>query len=114
MLASLSDGSVESADYLAALSTATTEQVDEINKKWLAVQEGKNKMSDALTEQKLTVDQTYDAMMKKAKEAVDGLNLEETAAENSGKTIAGIAQGIADHVPDVKSQVDASYSISSK
>ena len=107
MLASLSDGSVESADYLAALSTATKEQVDEINKKWLAVQEGKNKMSDALTEQKLTVDQTYDAMMKKAKEAVDGLNLEKTAAENSGKTIAGIAQGIADHVPDVKTQVDA-------
>ncbi|MBO6092520.1 MAG: hypothetical protein J6P40_02680 [Oscillospiraceae bacterium] len=106
VLASLSDGSVESADYLSALANATDEQVKEINEKYKAVQEGKESLATTLSQQKLTVDETYQAMYEKAKEAVKNLDLAGEAAENSGKTIAGIAQGISDHVPDVSSAVD--------
>lgn len=107
LLASLSDGSVESADYLAALATATDDQVKEINEKYKAVEDNKKKMADQLTDQKLTVDQTYQEMVDAARKAIEELDLGQQAADASGKTVAGLAQGIADHVGDVQTQVDA-------
>ena len=107
ILASLSDGSVESADYLAALAEATEDEVSAINAQWQAVQEGKKKLADGLTDQKLTVDQTYKDMVDKAKQAVAELDLGQQAADAAGNTVAGLAQGIADHVGEVQTQVDA-------
>ena len=106
LLASLSDGSVESADYLIALSEASKEEVEAINAQWKAVQDGKQKMAEGLSDQKLTVDQTYQQMVDKAKETVAQLDLGQQAADASGNTVAGLAQGIADHVGDVQQQVD--------
>lgn len=106
LLASLSDGSVESAEYLTQL-VADPEAAKQIDALYNQVQEKKKELTDALSQQQLTVDQVYQQMLDDAKAAVAGLDLEGSAQENSGKTIAGIAQGIADHVPDVKEQVDA-------
>lgn len=46
-------------------------------------------------------------MAEKAREAVAALDLEGDAATNSGKTVAGIAKGISDHVSEVQSAVDS-------
>ena len=106
LLASLSDGSVESAEYLAGL-VSNPEQAKAVDALYQQVQEKKNQFTDALTEQKLTVDETYDAMVAKAQEAVDGLNLGQSAQDAMGATVAGLAQGIAEHVPEVADAVDS-------
>lgn len=106
LLASLSDGSVQSAEYLSQL-VASPEQAKEVDALYQQVQEKKKGFTDVLTEQKLTVDQTYDAMVEKAKTAIGELNLGEEAQDAMGETVAGLAQGISDHVPDVKDAVDA-------
>ena len=105
-LAFLSDGSVESAEYLTALA-ADPSKAREIDQQWQAVQEKKKEFTDRLTENQLTVDEVYQKMLADAQAAVEGLDLEEEAAENSGKTVEGIAQGIKDHVDDVADAVDS-------
>lgn len=108
VLASLSDGSTESADYLAALArTGDEESIKKLNELYAQVDAEKEGLTDVLTQQKLAADEQYDALVQKAKESVEALNLGDAATTAMGDTVAGIAQGIADHVPDVKEQVDA-------
>jgi hypothetical protein len=108
LLAELSDGSVESAQYLDAIvNDKTGKNVDDINKKYREIQEKKSALSKELANQQLTVDQTYQSLAAKAKEAVDALDLQGEAAANSGATVSGIAQGISEHVSEVASAVDS-------
>ena len=107
VLAALADGSEESYDYLEALAKASDSEVETINANYQAVIEKKQQLTDELTAQQLTVDDTYLSMAEKAREAVAALDMEELAAENTGKTVEGMAQGIANHVDDVKEAVDA-------
>ena len=105
LLASLSDGSVQSAEYLAQLvaSPEAAKKVDELFKQ---VQEKKKGFTDALTAQKLTVDDTYAAMVETAKKSISEMDLGDEASTALGNTVAGIAQGISSHVPEVRSAVD--------
>ena len=107
ILAQLSDGSVESYDYLEALAQAAPGEVEKINQNYQKVIDKKNELADELTGQQLAVDETYQSLQEKAAEAVAALDMGQTAAENAGKTVAGLAQGIADHVPDVQTAVDS-------
>ena len=107
VLAQLSDGSEESYDYLKELSQATPDEVKTINDNYQKVIDKKKELTDELSQQQLTVDKTYQTLAEKAKEAVDALNLEEMASENAGKTVAGVASGIAGHLPEVQEAVDA-------
>jgi hypothetical protein len=110
LLAFLSDGSTESAEYLAALvgdeSDAAKQAAREIDQTFKQVQSKKEQFTNELTDQQLTIDQTYQSLAEKAKEAVNALNLATEAQEATGATVEGVAQGIADHVDDVKEQVD--------
>lgn len=108
LLSALSDGSVESAQFLDALvnDTEGTTAAD-IDKLYQEVQAKKKQLTGALTEQQLAADQVYQSMAEEAKKAVEALDLESEAAENSGKTVAGIAQGIASHVSEVQIAVDS-------
>jgi hypothetical protein len=109
VLAQLSDGTAESYDVLAAIAEESegSDAIERINEAYAQVQEKKKQMTDELTKSQLTVDKTYESLAQKAKEAVDALDLQNEAAENTGKTVAGIAQGIGDNVDSVKTQVDA-------
>lgn len=108
LLAELSDGSVESAKYLDALvNDKSGRSIKEINDLYKQVQGQKAELSNELANQQLSVDQTYQSLAAKAKEAVAALDMKGEAAANTGETIAGIADGIAKHVPDVAAQVDA-------
>ena len=107
VLAYLSDGSAESYDYLEALAHGTTQDAEDINNAWESVIEKKKEMSAELTDQKLTVDETYQGMAEKAKEAVAELDLEEQAKENSGKTVAGITAGINEQLPGLETAIAA-------
>ena len=106
-LAQFTDGSVESAEWLHELASASKSDVKEINDLYSDVSKKKKELTDKLTGQNLTVDDVYKNLVDKAKEAIDKLDLESEAADNTGKTIQGIAQGIGDHVSEVSEQVDA-------
>lgn len=108
LLAYLADGSIESAEYLDALvNSGYTGIGAEIDQLFSEVSEKKSTLAGVLNEQKLTVDEIYKEMAAKAAEAVAALNLEEDAAEASGKTIYGVAEGISSQVPAVASAVDS-------
>jgi hypothetical protein len=106
LLASLSDGSVQSAEYLSELVN-NPEQAATVDALFKQVQESKKQFTDALTEQKLTVDDTYNSMVEKAKESISQMNLGDEAADAMGETISGLAQGISSHVGEVSDAVDS-------
>ena len=106
LLASLSDGTPESAEYLMQLVADPT-AAKEIDALYKQVQERKKEFTDELTQQQLTADQVYQNMAEEAKKAVAELDLGEQAKEYAGKTIAEMAQGITDNVDGVKTAVDS-------
>jgi hypothetical protein len=107
LLASLSDGSTESAEYLAGLVEAGPEAAQAVDELYQEVQAQKKSFTDALAEQKLAADETYDALVQKALQTVEDLNLGDEAESAMSDTVGGIAQGIADKVPEVQAAVDA-------
>ena len=107
LLAALSDGSVESADYLAALATASKGEIAELNKAYSDVQAGKETFTDALTEQKLAADETFQGIVDKANEMVTALDMADGTRDALYSTVEGMAQGIADAASDLQTQVDA-------
>ena len=106
-LASLSDGSKESAEYLHNLVEAGPEAAKEVSDLYDEVQEQKKTFTDALADQKLAADQTYDALVQKAIEAIGELNLGDEAEAAMEGTVGGLAQGIANKVGDVQAAVDS-------
>ena len=110
-LAQFADGSVESAEWLHNLtngaSAATEEQIDQINDLYEEVELGKSELTDTLAAQQLSIDQTFMTLQEKAAEAVAKLDMEGAAADNAGKTVNGVVQGLASKLPEVTEQVDA-------
>lgn len=107
MLAFLSDGSKESAEYLAGLVSGGKEQAQEVGTLYEEVAKKKQSFTDSLTEQKLTVDETYQGMIETAKDAMEQLDLGEEAADATASTVQGLAKGIRDNVPEVAQAIDS-------
>lgn len=111
IIAQLSDGSEESAQYLHAMAEAArsgdTAALTELNDAWKAVNEGKGKFVDTLTQQKLAVDEQYDAMVAKAEEAAKALDVSGIASQSTGNVITAMAKAIGDHVAEVAQNVNA-------
>lgn len=106
MLAMLSDGSVESAEMLKNL-VANPEAAKEVDSVLQEVGKKKEEFVNKLTDTQLVADELWKSMLEEAQTAVAGLDMESDAATNAGKTVTGMAQGIADHVPEVQSAVDS-------
>lgn len=108
LLSFLSDGSMESYEWLKELTDPKNAQTaGEISKKWDEVQQKKKNFTDTLSDSRLSMDETFQAMKTKAEEAVNALDMQGKASENTGKTIQGIAEGINANVPAVASAVDS-------
>ena len=103
----LADGSEASAAYLAAIAEADADQIAEINATWDTLTEKKEAFTDTLTEQRLAADEEYDALVEKAKQAAQDLDLSVEMGDNAGKSIQAIADAIKEHIPDIAEQVDA-------
>ena len=106
LLASLSDGSVQSAEYLASLvaSPAQAKQVDEL---FQQVQKKKGEFTNALTDQKLTVDETYQGMVDTAKAAIDDMRMGAEASEATAETVQGMIDGLKSKMPALSDEIDA-------
>lgn len=106
-LAQFADGSVESAEWLHELANASDTEREELNALYADVEKSKSELTDTLTAQNLSVDETYKNLAAQAKEAVAALDMQGEAAANTGKTVDAIVSEISNHVPDVAAQVDA-------
>ena len=112
LLATLSDGSLESAEYVSqmveALKTeegaAQVKQVDEL---FNQVQTQKEQFVNVLTQQKLAVDETYAALVENAKKAIAEMDMSGEAGDNATKTVSAIAEGLAGGVDSVSSAVNS-------
>ena len=107
MLASLSDGSKESAAYLKGLVEGGPEAASAVGELYKEVEEKKASFTQALTDQKLAVDETYQGMVDTAMEAIGDLNLYDEAESSLASTVEGIAAGINESYPEVKAAVDS-------
>lgn len=108
VLASLSDGSTQSFDYLKALATTgSAKEIEELNSAYAQVEAAKASLTDSLTEQRLAADSEFTALSDAATAAVASLDQYATAEGNMEHTVQGIADGIAAKVPAVQTQVDA-------
>ena len=108
ILATLSDGSQESYDYLYAI-TQYSGNIEELNKAYADVQAEAEKFTTTLTDQKLAADEDFKTLVDKVKEAVGGLDLGETTYDNVSKTLQGIIDACGDKSEAVKKAVDSIY-----
>ena len=106
LLASLADGSKESAEYLAGL-VGDAEGAAKVDEAFRRVTEKKKEFSDALAEQKLSADEIYDGLAQKAAESIAAMNLSGEAEEAMAATVDGLAQGIESEAGAVAKAVDA-------
>lgn len=106
LLASLSDGSVQSAEYLASL-VASPAQAKEVDSLFQQVQAKKNEFTNALTDQKLTVDETYQGMVETAKAAIDDMRMGADASEATAETVQGMIDGLKSKMPALSDEIDA-------
>lgn len=93
LLKSLSDGSVESAEILAGIVTATDEEIAELNKKWEATQEGKDTFAETLAEMQTDFDAKSAELKTKYDEAVEHFNQYSEAEANGIQTVRGVIDG---------------------
>ena len=109
LISSLSDGSVESAQYLDALVHDTTgKTAQEIDALFQEVQGKKSQLTDALTGQQLAVDDTYQKMAESARAAVEALaELPGAAGKNAGDIVKSITDALNKNVPGVEQAVSA-------
>lgn len=114
ILAALSDGSVESADYLRALATASEEDIKKLNKEWGKVEKAKEDLTANLTETKLAADEQFKGLVDAAQTAAEGLDVYNQAEGSMERTVQGIADGIAAKLPEVQTQVDALNAVLAK
>ena len=106
LLASLADGSVESAEYLSAILTGTDDDITALNKKWLRTQEGKDDFAEVLAAMKLDADDEYQAILDKATTTIAGLDMSGAAYTSLSSTVQGIIDGINSKAPEVQTAVD--------
>ena len=106
LIASLSDGSVESANYLEGLKQGGKDAAVEIGNLYDQVTSNKKGFVDALTQQKLAADDVFNGLVQTATQAMNDLDLGDAAKQAMGSTVTGIAVGIRDHVGEVRSAVN--------
>lgn len=106
LLASLADGSVESAEYLAAILAGTDEDIQALNDKWQLTQEGKDTFASVLSDMKLKADTEYQAILNKATATIAELNMKSDATASLEATVQGIVDGINSKAPEVQAAVD--------
>lgn len=94
LIASLSDGSTESAQILAGLKTATDEQVAQIAQSMAGVEQGKDAFISEIAAAQIDYDERMADMVNTTVEAVKGMDLSDDAKVSAINTINGYINGV--------------------
>jgi wobble nucleotide-excising tRNase len=111
VLAMVSDGSAQSADYAAELAKAGASEVAEINKQVAEVKAKTSELATSLTENNLAVDETMQTLVKNYTDALEELNQYDGAKANAAQTVQGIVDGLGENAAAVQSQVNSILSM---
>ena len=114
ILASLSDGSQESYDYLYAINEAMKglsdeeriAKIKELNEAYKQVQTEAESFTNTLTDQKLTADEEFKSLVQSVQDAVGGLDMGETTYKYMEQTLQGIIDACGDKEAGIKAAVD--------
>lgn len=113
VIAMVSDGSAQSADYAAALAKGrrkldgtVSDEVQQVNNLVAEVNKKTDELSSALTENKLAVDETAQELVTTWAEAVKELDKYGEANANVSNTMQGIIDGISSNADAVQQQVN--------
>lgn len=106
LLASLSSGSQEDYDYLAALAQASGPEVEQINAAYEEMQKTREEFTTALTNEKLTADEAFGGLVETLQNTLGELDMADGAKSAMYATVEGIANGIAEASSDLQTQVD--------
>lgn len=93
LLKRLSDGSVESAKILQAIVDDGGEHIDELNKKFNNVEEGKQNLSSKMAEVNTDFDEKMKKLDSSMEETMDKLDKADKAYANGIKTVSGFSKG---------------------
>ena len=107
LLAELSDGSVESADYLAQLIKGSDAEIEALNTAYAEKQAQAEEFAHTLTESKLTADETYQGLVATADQAMKDLDQKSEAHLAAANTVSGLIEGLEAMRPSLESEVDA-------
>jgi chromosome segregation ATPase len=105
VLAMVSDGGAQSADYAAELATANKAQVDEINNQVADVKAKTAELSTSLTENKLAVDEGLNQLTADWAAAMAELDKYSDAKGNVAHTLEGITEALQDKSVLIQDQV---------
>lgn len=105
LVAMLSDGSLESMDYIRALYD-NPEMIPEINERYGQVTEAKNSLAQSLAQNQLSVDTQFSTLQESVANALTGLaDSQETAYTNAEGVGNSIADGLNASLPGIISAV---------
>ena len=107
LIASLADGSEESASYLQGLVDGGEEAAKEVGGLFDEVAQKKAEFTKELTDTKLQADKAYQDLVDAATNALSDLNLHDSAKASLAETVQGIADGIDEKLPAVQQAVNA-------
>ena len=107
LIAFLSDGSEQSAEYLSGLVKGGEDAAQGIGEQYEQVKAAREGFVEELTQNKLAVDETFQGLVDAASLAVEELNLYDESKSSLYETIEGISAGIDEALPDVQSSVQA-------
>ena len=93
LIKQLSDGSVESAQYLQAIVDSGGEGIEELNKNFQKVENGKQAMSKIMAENVTDFSNKMSALESRMNTAVDRLNKADAAYVSGAQTIQGYIRG---------------------
>ena len=100
VIASFADGSKESVNAIAGMANASDEDLKSMVANWKEVKEQQNKATESLTELATGYEQQMKGLKATLEEEVDGLNLEDEAAEAAKATVDAYTEAIRSSTDD--------------
>ena len=102
LIATLSDGSVESMAILQGIVNDNGQSVDEINRKWEEVNNVKSTAIAAMADAKTAFSTNSEEIQGEIDALVEHMNQEDEAAENGKKTMNGYTKGLESALPALR------------
>lgn len=112
LLATLSDGSQESAAYLQEIVTNGGGKIDELNTAFAKVQEGKSQFSDTVAEMQTDFSQKMEELVAETEKTIQDMDLHAEAAQAGYDTISGFISAATS--PSTLARVTNAYSALAK
>ena len=105
VIATLSDGTAQSAAILAGLATASDDEVANINESFGKISEGKDNLAEIMAAAQTDFETKAQAIQDKWNSTVEAMNQETAATQAGVETVQGLIAGINSSIPGLQDAV---------